>query len=246
MSGALLSASAPTAAAAFSPTDIANLKLWLKADAGTFQTSGGSAATADSDPVGEWQDQSGNGKHMVQATSTKRGTLKTGIQNGKPVVRGDGTDDFLASATVASTAVDNFTCFIAYKNINTSTFDLIFSNGSDAQNNGHAYWIHQSNFRFLPYWPTQLADGAYTTNTFEIVRYKRAAGTTTLFVNGASATIDNDTTSPATPLSTLVLGWPAAHFATADIGEVLLYDAALSAGDITSVETYLNGRWAAF
>ena len=63
----------------FSPTNIAGLQLWLKADAGTYQSSGGSAATADNDPIGEWQDQSVNAKHAVETTN--KPVLKLNIQN---------------------------------------------------------------------------------------------------------------------------------------------------------------------
>lgn len=92
----------------FSPLSLSPA-LWLKADAGTNQTASGTAATADADPVGEWQDQGGNGNHLAQATASKRGTLKLNIQNGRPVIRFDGTDDFLVNTTGLVTVLKNVT-----------------------------------------------------------------------------------------------------------------------------------------
>lgn len=72
--------------------------LWLSNTA-YKQTVGGSAASVDGDPVGEWVDQSGNtGRNVVNATAGNRGTLKTNIINGLSVVRFDGISQFLASA----------------------------------------------------------------------------------------------------------------------------------------------------
>jgi hypothetical protein len=67
---------------------------FLAAYAGTLQTAGGSVAVADTDPVGRWTDQSGNGKHASQTTAGIRGILKTSVQNNLPVVRLNGTDQW--------------------------------------------------------------------------------------------------------------------------------------------------------
>src|SRR4051794_15888095 len=78
------------------PPDLANLKVWLKADAGTFQDAAlTTPATANNDPVGGWSDQSGSGAVLTQATAGKRPLLKLANQNGLPTVTFDGTDDFL-------------------------------------------------------------------------------------------------------------------------------------------------------
>ena len=50
-------------------------------------------ATASSDPVGYWQDKSGNGRHLTQPLSVARPSLlPTGISS-KPALNFDGTDD---------------------------------------------------------------------------------------------------------------------------------------------------------
>jgi lysophospholipase L1-like esterase len=58
------------------PNDLANIVLWLDSTAGLFDaTSGGSAVTTDHATIARWEDQSGNGKHVTQATSGKRPVL---------------------------------------------------------------------------------------------------------------------------------------------------------------------------
>lgn len=78
-----------------------SLSLWLDASDATtrFQDSGlTTLALADTDPVGGWKDKSGNARHVLQATAGKRPLLKLAIQNGLPIIRSDGTDDFLQAS----------------------------------------------------------------------------------------------------------------------------------------------------
>ena len=89
-----------TATPTFTPASLPGLALWLKADGTRWQDSARTTpAVADSDPVGCWDDASGLGNHVKQATSTKRPSLKLGVQNGMPAVRFDGIADFLTAAS---------------------------------------------------------------------------------------------------------------------------------------------------
>ncbi len=91
--------------AAFDPASLSP-SLWLKGDGVLWQDSArATAAVADGDPVGSWDDASGNGRHAQQATSMKRFLLKTGANglNALPVLRSDGVDDTL-DAIIDATA----------------------------------------------------------------------------------------------------------------------------------------------
>lgn len=74
----------------FSFTDLSGLYAWHEADGQSM---------ADNDPVGdtgsELQDLSGNGHLGLQSSAGARPLYKTGIIDGKPVIRFDGTDDYL-------------------------------------------------------------------------------------------------------------------------------------------------------
>jgi len=85
----------------FSPASLPNLLAWWEAD--SFSLADGTAIGG----VGnEWLDQSGGGNSLTQSTAGARPVFKTGIVNGKPVIRFDGTDDFLSmtSALTLGTA----------------------------------------------------------------------------------------------------------------------------------------------
>lgn len=82
----LVPAVTPPAPAA--PDTLAGLQLWLRGDAGV--TYDNTAA------VSQWRDQSGSDNHAVQATVARRPQLVREVVRGKPAIRFDGVDDYLA------------------------------------------------------------------------------------------------------------------------------------------------------
>lgn len=75
------------------PDSMGGLKLWLKADAIT--------GLNDGDPVGTWNDSSGNGNNAAQSTAANKPTYKTSIINSQPIVRFDGSNDRLDISSIA-------------------------------------------------------------------------------------------------------------------------------------------------
>jgi hypothetical protein len=70
----------------FSPHDLGNLELWFAAD---------HISASDADKIATWADSSGNGRDAAQATADSKPEFKTNIVNGLPVLRFDGTDDYM-------------------------------------------------------------------------------------------------------------------------------------------------------
>src|SRR5687768_11145672 len=89
------------------PSDIAGLKLWLKADAIT--------GLADGDPVTTWADSSGEGNDFTQGTAGNKPIYKTSILFGLPVVRFDGTDDVLLGGDLSADFPSAATLFVLFK-----------------------------------------------------------------------------------------------------------------------------------
>jgi hypothetical protein len=60
---------------------------------------------ADGTGIQTWADRSGNGRDLTQSTVAERPTFKTAIQGGQPVLRFDGSNDNLLTASYAVTNV---------------------------------------------------------------------------------------------------------------------------------------------
>lgn len=76
--------------------------LWLRADNGVYTNTGGTIPAVNGDPVGRWDDQSGNNRHASHGTVTERPNLITNVVNGLPVLRFVAADgDRLLSTGVA-------------------------------------------------------------------------------------------------------------------------------------------------
>lgn len=143
------------------PPPSTGLQLWLEADAGTFQTSGGAAATADGDPVGEWQDQSGNGRHFGQTTAGLRPTLRLNVRNGLPSIRPDGFDDYL---TTASTLTGAHVFAVIFPGTTLPDFAGLFTESIDAA--APDTWLNFFTRRNIPsVWYFQLTDSYVSATT---------------------------------------------------------------------------------
>lgn len=89
--------------AAVTPQELPGLQLWLKSD---------TELTYDVDGVSNWADQSGQDNHAVQSDSARRPALVAHGLGRKPVLRFDGTDDYLAIENLSygtSGAIDQIT-----------------------------------------------------------------------------------------------------------------------------------------
>lgn len=127
------------AAAEFSVATLPGLALWLEADTGTYQDAARTTpAVADGDAVGGWLDQSSEAAHASQADDTKRPVLKLGIQNGQPVLRFDGSNDYLAGALSLLAGNSDKTLFTVAK-CATASGKAIFHYGAAA--NGGSFGL---------------------------------------------------------------------------------------------------------
>jgi hypothetical protein len=256
-------------AAAFSPKDISGLQLWLDATTGLFDaTSGGSAVTTDAASVARWEDQSGNARHATQATSGNRAVLKTSIQNGRNIIRFDGTDDFysgLSAALLNTTATNKFSFYIAWIPDLASRQSAYGGGGIFRKmtngGNGDTDWYFgvRSGGRFA----LNITGGAnkaiasttsLTTNTAYVV------GLT--FDGTASATVSDrvklylGTTEETKVLGDGSGGWgngdgefgrgytSSSYYFKGDACEIIVYNSVLSSDNRTKVSDYLKSKWA--
>ena len=252
ISPALLQTVIINSSSSFLPTDISGLVLWLDAnDISTlFQDDGlATPVTADADTVGGWTDKSGAGNDIIQATSANRPTYKTGIQNGLPVVRLDGTNDSLdglfAAATTQPLTIFAVAAMVA-GDVNDGGDHFLF----DGENATNRIIFGQNSITtpddFTVYAGSWLATGEASSSNWLVWTGLINAASSEMWHNGVSIGAGDP---GAKILDGITVGSSHAQNASfweGDIAELLIYDAALSATDRQTVETYINNKWAVY
>lgn len=223
----------------FVPTDIAGLQLWLDASQESFN---------DDDPVATWTDRSTAGNDATQATEADKPLFKTNILNSQPIMRFDGTDDFLSNTSPVTGSTHRTQFFVVKANGNTVTDGFVkwgdeASSGLDwlvtpevaVRVNGSKVFntaMGTSNFRIL----TIRFDGT-TTGDIDGWLDGSALGVT----SSSGATINTTSTANDAIGKTIITA--ADEFFSGDIAEIIVYDSALSVGNRGTVETYLSDKY---
>lgn len=224
----------PAAGGAWAPDDISGLWSWHDAD---------SLSLNNDDPVGdsgtgkEWTDRGTNGYDMVQSTATNRPLFKTNVQNSKPGILFDGSNDWLETTT--ATLTQAFTVCVACKNTSVSGDRYIFD-GSTARS------LLRSSATSLQVFAGSLQNvPSYThdTNAHYVI----------IVFNGSSSEVHIDGTTYTTSLNVgtnnlddLVYGRRGdigGSYYSGYIFEAFIYDSALGASDRGDVESYFADKW---
>lgn len=249
---------------AFSPAKVSGLQIWLDAsDSSTvFQSNGGSAASADGDPLGYWMDKSGNGWHYTQASGTNKPAIRTNVQNAKPVIRFDGVNDYIDAAGPTSTTADVH-IFIIAKASSTTNFARPFFWTGTANNNGMygtPMYTGGINFDLRAANGQELSGGVFRATTdissaffgFECT-FNGTSKTGEIFKSGVSLG-----TSTNASISTVAasgkysrvgaagsFGTPATYW-SGDVAEVVVYDSIKTGADLTALRAYFTAKWSTY
>lgn len=223
-----LSSSRARSAGGFSPDSITGLQVWLDASQITGLSDGAAVAT--------WSDLSGNGRNATQASAGARPTYQTNELNGLPVVRFDDTDDSLGFGNIGAAFPTAAMLFIVA---------TVVRGGYSIYNtiDNASYWRFGGNglgyngcFR-----TTRLdATGTMPDSGSSLFRLASSAAAFTLHIDGASIINGAAEYNAGDSHS---IGALVHAPGCGDIAEVLAYDSVLSAGNISAIEQYLNGKW---
>ncbi len=225
----------------FSPTQIAGLKLWLKADALVLN---------DADPVTTWADASASGNDATQTTAANKPTYRSNVVNGKPAVRFDGANDFLQFADVFS-LLSAGEIFIVVKidadPPGAAAQTGLWTLGSDTQNTHFPFTDGTIYDQFGTTVRKATADPTPLLTSFRLYNVSSASGNWTSRLNSSQifTTATNTVGFTTAPVLGAGVGG-ATYFLDGDIAEVILYDAALSSGNRANVESYLNSKYALY
>jgi len=229
----------------FSPTDIPGLALWLDAsDAASITLDG-------SNNVSQWNDKSGNARHVTQATVMNRPTPSTATLNGLTAIK------FEAKTLTHSLTYTLGSFFVVWEH--PTTFSGSYNGICGYRSDGGSD-LHMSTL--LPATPggpppnrvTQFYNAADTTTIIRLNGVQRSSAENE-FVTGSPARVSPNrwnymsATFPVkTGVKALYLGTEPALPATrlmqnGHIAEVIGYNTTLSAGNVASVEAYIAAKW---
>lgn len=226
------------------PDQIADLALWLDASR---------ISAAENDPIGTWSDLSGGGHHATQATTAAKPIYKGSALNGQPGLLFDGVDDYLdfGAANLFSAGL---TLFVVYKSASATPVNRTFIEFKTATTQ-FIVLQQESTSPAAPYiaFRGQAAKGGsitYTTSpalfvvTWDGVS-QSALGSFGCRHNGAVVSLSNLLAAGGTA-NVNEIGADGNHtglFFSGHAGSILAYRRKLSATEIGSVESYLNGRY---
>lgn len=246
------------------PIDVSGLQFWLDATtpALLYQTSGGSLVSADGQTVDVAQDSSGRARCFRQSTSGSRPTYKTGIVGGKSVLRFDGSNDHLiytgtsspGTASGGAVSISELATASAF----TSIFAVSVTSARSAQVNvydndalfrdvfgylGLMVSLSGGTVTFHAYNWDGTADSATVTgaqSTFHIVSMRHGSGSLDIRINGGSwSSVSSGNTTNLTYSIEISRGVAPNAF---DLAHAAFWNAALSDGDVESVEDYFSAQ----
>jgi len=207
--------------AAFSPLDLSPV-LWLDAsDTSTITESGGA--------VSQWDDKSGNGNDVTQATASAQPTTGSTTINGLNVLALDGAD-FMTSASLSFTGLTMCAVFQHSSEnfylLGTGTSNVYAGRGADGSSAAPVDNMGSMTLRF---------NGAAFSGTTSNDVYDTMAASTKV----VTLSVDGSFTQQIRPYGyTSSTGMPVGA-----IAEVIIVDGTLTAGEIADTETYLANKW---
>ena len=227
-------------AGVFSPPNITNLFAWYDpTDASSISESGGLVSTLG--------DKSGNG-HSLDATGGERPETGVLTINGLNALDFDGTASQLSRGNIVYSS-DDLTLLmvlrpIAAANVNSACFSMNLGNDFQIDANSTSAFFARMNDQGLGIGTIQSSADLLGSDSLIIYRLDGTGFTTQLRING-SADAAVGYTGGLASTKTLLVGTNRgeAQFLSMAMGEYILYDRALSALEITELETYLIDKW---
>jgi hypothetical protein len=219
------------------------LVLWLKADTGISK---------DGSAVYAWADQSGANNNVSQYTdAAKRPTLVTDAASGRPAVEFAGGNQSLNTLGLVLSGTTAFTTFevLKFNSVPANTYQYAWWNGQDSIAGGYGSSVSGLSLKLRMAWGS--SDKAVTfADALALQQWYRMSsryqGTThQAWMNGSyigqSSKYGSNFIGGFFSLGNF--GPSSTKGLFGDIGEVLIYNRALTDTERASVDTYLTARW---
>lgn len=227
----------------WTPRNLPTLSLWLDADDAATLTLSDSYVT-------EWRDKSGNGRHVAQAAQASQPTRVANVQNGRAVVRFDGTSDALSGGDVLDLGTgglsvaavgtpsnnntvigkyrvtsDNYTWIVTRAGITTRSTAITSASGGTASSATQLWTATVDRTAGLAFWRNGTSTGTSSTNYPNSANYN---STYPLLVGASTSSTDNVSLT---------------SFYQGDVAEIVVSLSTWSTGDRQRLEGHLAHRW---
>jgi hypothetical protein len=231
------------------PTQIAGCQAWYDAaDASSFTFSAGST-------VSQWNDKSGNSRHVTQGTDAVR-PERTGTQNGLSTVQFASGDKMTTGALGVPICAAAFTIFAVFKKTGAAnTFECFPVTLTDATFNARPFDRYNAR-KIIGNGTATQVDLADNVPADMRVRTTMAVHTVSAADVGDSSTEYLDEQTTVWSSSAFTTAWSTASQRitvagrgesttkfTGDVAEIIIYDTVLSTTDRYRVGGYLRGKW---
>ena len=219
----------------FSPLDLSPI-VWLDA-------SDTSTITASSGFVSQWNDKSGNGYNVVQATGANQPTTGSATINGLNVLSFDGSNDRMQNLSVPSSSRPHTYVIVAKETSSITVTKSLLNTGSDT--NGMALFLTgTSPNRSIRVFYGAVAAGPNIPTTNVNICFVVMNGANSQI--GFNSTISSVTTTGATRAAGIRVGSNGSgtgEFFNGQIAEVLYLNSALTANQRLALFSYLASKW---
>jgi hypothetical protein len=208
----------------YQPDWIAGCQLWLQAQLGITIATG----------VSQWNDLSGNGNNVFQATGSQQPTYNAtdAGYNGKPTLSFAAASSQSLGASIASIG-QPYTIIVVGQNTNGGA--IVGSGGSLAG-------LYGTNLSY--YAGSGIASSTSDTSKCVMCGVFNNAGTSGLFLNNSQTALLTTTPGTRSFTGSVLLGnEPLADAINGKIAEVMIYNSALSAAQLHTVFAYLGSRY---
>ena len=214
----------------------ANLSAWYKGSEGVCKTNLGAALG--------WADQSGNNRTFNQVTVAQQPAITSNGMNFNPVLTFNGTNSQLtrtgSGAIPLGTA--NYTVFaVAKPTVTTGSGAIMGSNTASTFD-----WSTEPDNQVVRLRnSTAYATGTAVLNggTPQVLRTMRDGSAFSNFQDGLADGTGSNAISFATPASEFIGSIGSANYFKGDLAEIAIYTSALTAPEISKIESYLSLKW---
>jgi len=213
--------------------------------------------TLSGSSVSQWNDRSGNGRHVSQSVGSSQPTYATNQQNGKPAITFDGSNDRLTNTNAGSAGVDNCSFFAVARFVaGGANEDLLLGIGEGNQLKQLRSLYRGSNGTTLGFatWANDLTSSAYgvdAAGSYHIFAVRQTGTSVQMRRDGLGTSYTLPSSMSSVLTSNLFVGAPHTNPATNGVNyaanvsfaEIVMFYSYASDATTTLVEKYLSKKW---